>query len=86
MKATAGTRIGAWRKFGNTDDLMVVYVWHVLSDRPRFFILSAREAMTLIPKTSKHGGWSWAKAPKWLVEKLEAQYENRWGRIGERLE
>jgi len=84
MKASEGTRIGAWRKFKRTDDLVVVYVWNVTSEKPRFFIMSAKEAVALIPKTSKHGGWSWPKAPRWLVKKLE-QFENRWDWLKERL-
>lgn len=81
MKASSGTRFGAWRKFGNTDDLIVVYIWHVLSDQPRFFVLTAREAIALIPKSSKHGGWSWPKAPARLVQELERKHENRWEKI-----
>lgn len=74
-------------------NLVVIYIWNVQS-RPRFFVLSTREAIELVRNkckkmtswtTSKNPGWSWPITRIAIADRLQL-YENRWEWLRKRLE
>ena len=82
VKAASEKTFGVFKKYEKFKNMVMVNIWHAISAKPRFILMTYEEALTFVPDLGGHSWtnnhcYTWSYIPKSLEEKL-VRYEDRW--------
>ena len=95
VKASSSERFDLDRKYERTTNLVLAFVWNIPrsnNSRPRYFLLTYAEALSLLGSARKTKSWQKGRryaftrqVPRQLERQLRQNYEDRWKWLREKL-
>ena len=67
LKANEGARFGVDKKYEHIPNLLMVYAWHVSTDKPELYALTYSEAVALLDQRGHTKRASWTEKGGWSL-------------------